>query len=50
VGPKIREGLLRHFGSLDAIANANVDALTLVKGVTRPLAEAIKKQLNKTSQ
>ena len=49
VGPKIRQGLLRHFGSLDAIANANVDALTLVKGVSRELAETIKKKISKSS-
>ncbi len=49
VGPKIREGLLKHFGSLEAIANANVDAITLVKGVSRELAETIKKQLVKSS-
>jgi excinuclease ABC subunit C len=42
VGPKIRAALLKHFGSFDAIANANVDALTLVKGISRELAEKIK--------
>ncbi len=45
IGPKTRKELLKHFGSLEAIANANIDALTLVKGVTRELAEAIKKKL-----
>lgn len=43
VGPKIREALLKHFGSIEAIANANVDSLTLVKGVTKDVAERIKK-------
>lgn len=42
VGPKIRAELLKHFGSIEAIINANVDALTLVKGVSRDLAERIK--------
>ena len=42
VGPKIRAELLKHFGSLEGIINANVDALTLVKGVSRELAERIK--------
>lgn len=45
VGPKIRAALLKHFGSIDAIANANVDALTLVKGVSRELAEKIKTKI-----
>lgn len=45
VGPKIRAELLKHFGSIDAIANANADALTLVKGVTRDLAERIKQKI-----
>ena len=45
VGPKIRAALLKHFGSIDAIANANVDALTLVKGVSRELAEKIKQKV-----
>jgi excinuclease ABC subunit C len=42
IGPKIRAELLKHFGSIEAIINANVDALTLVKGVSRELAERIK--------
>jgi excinuclease ABC subunit C len=45
VGPKLRERLLRHFGSIEAIANANEDALVLVKGMTPELAGAITKKL-----
>jgi excinuclease ABC subunit C len=45
VGPKIREALLKHFGSIDAIINANVDALVLVKGVTEDLAKKIRRKL-----
>jgi excinuclease ABC subunit C len=45
VGPKIRAELLKHFGSIEAIVNANTDALTLVKGVSRELAEKIKQKV-----
>ena len=45
VGPKIREALLVHFGSIEAIASANLDALTLVKGVTREIAARIRRKL-----
>ena len=33
--------LLRHFGSLRAVREADADALAAVKGMTRPAAEAI---------
>lgn len=45
VGPKIREALLVHFGSIEAISNANLDALVLVKGVTREIAARISRKL-----
>ena len=35
--------LLRHFGSLKAVRAATVDELCLVKGVSRPAAENIKR-------
>ncbi len=45
VGPKLRERLLRHFGSIDAIRDANEDAMLAVKGMTPELAGAIQKTL-----
>jgi excinuclease ABC subunit C len=45
VGPKLRAELLKHFGSIEGIINANIDALTLVKGVSQELAERIKSKI-----
>jgi excinuclease ABC subunit C len=45
LGPVRRRGLLRTFGSVDAIRNASVDELMGVKGITRPVAVAIKEML-----
>lgn len=47
VGPKIREALLKKFGSIDAIANANEEALMQVKGVNEDLALRIKHRVKK---
>ena len=44
VGPKIREALLKHFGSIEAISSANVDALCLVKGVSDDIAKKIRRK------
>jgi len=45
VGPKRRQALLKHFGSLEAIREASVEELAAVKGMTREAAERIKEQL-----
>ncbi len=45
VGPTRRRALLKHFGSLDGIREASVDALTEVKGIPREVAVAIKEHL-----
>ncbi len=45
VGPKRRQALLKHFGSLDAIREASVEELAAVKGMTREAAERIKELL-----
>ncbi len=45
VGPKIREALLKHFGSIEAIASASSEALMLVKGVNEDIAAKIKDRL-----
>ena len=43
VGEARARALLRHFGSLKAVRAATVDELCLVKGVSRPAAENIKR-------
>ncbi len=45
VGPRRKQALLRHFGSLDAIRRASVDDLARVPGMTRRVAEEIKRYL-----
>ncbi len=41
LGPKRRRELLRQFGGLQAVTRAGIDDLQRVKGISRPLAEAI---------
>ncbi|MFT3850150.1 MAG: excinuclease ABC subunit UvrC [Propionivibrio sp.] len=41
IGPKRRKALISHFGGLQGIANAGVDQLTAVPGISRELAETI---------
>jgi excinuclease ABC subunit C len=41
VGPKKKKALIKHFGSVRAIKNAEIDDLTAVEGVTTALAERI---------
>jgi len=45
IGPKRRQALLKHFGSLEAIREASVEKLTAVKGMNRKAAERVKEQL-----
>jgi excinuclease ABC subunit C len=45
LGPVRRRALIRHFGSIDSIRGATVEELTAVKGITRPVAVAIKEML-----
>lgn len=45
IGPRRKRALLKAFGSLDAIRNASVDELAAIDGMTRPVAEDIKKIL-----
>ena len=46
IGPARAKALLRQFGSLSAIRRASVEELLLVKGMTRPAAEAIRRTLD----
>jgi excinuclease ABC subunit C len=45
VGPKRKQALLRHFGSLKAIREAETDDLLAVPGINRSVAEQIKSAL-----
>jgi excinuclease ABC subunit C len=46
IGPKRKKALMIHFGSLDAIKHAPLEALCKVPGMNRKAAEAIIKALN----
>jgi len=45
LGPARRRALMRAFGSIENVRNASVEDLTAVKGITRPVAVAIKEML-----
>jgi len=49
IGPKRRRALIRHFGSVEAIAKASAEELAAVPGVTRAAAEAVFRFLRGTS-
>ncbi|MGI6751410.1 MAG: excinuclease ABC subunit UvrC [Anaerovoracaceae bacterium] len=46
IGEKRRNALLNHFGSIEAIAGAEVEELSRVQGMNRPVAENLKKHLH----
>lgn len=48
VGEKRKLALLSHFGSIDAIREAEVDQMLELPGMTRPVAENIKNHLKNT--
>jgi excinuclease ABC subunit C len=45
IGPKRRQALLKHFGSVEAIRQASVEELAAVKGMTRKAAEMVREYL-----
>ncbi len=50
IGPTRAKALLRQFGSLRNVRNATIEELLLVKGMTRPAAEAIRRHFGDISQ
>ena len=47
IGETKKKELLKHFGSVEKIKNAQIDELTKIKGINEDLAETILQQLNK---
>jgi excinuclease ABC subunit C len=47
IGPKRKQILLKHFGSVKRVREASLEELTLVPGIDRKTAENIKEQLEK---
>jgi len=45
IGPTRRKALLKHFGSVDKIREASLEALSAVKGMNQSAAEAVKAHL-----
>jgi excinuclease ABC subunit C len=45
IGPKRRQALLKHFGSIEAIRQASIDELAALPGMNRRIAEALLAQL-----
>jgi excinuclease ABC subunit C len=45
IGPKRRQGLLRHFGSVERLRQATVEQLAAAPGMTRPAAERLRAAL-----
>jgi len=45
IGPKRRQALLKHFGSIEAIRQASVEELAAVKGMTNKAAKMVRENL-----
>ncbi|MCX8014466.1 MAG: excinuclease ABC subunit UvrC [candidate division WOR-3 bacterium] len=46
IGPKRKQILIKHFGSLDKIKQATIEEIAQLKGFNQKIAEQIKQQLN----
>ena len=46
IGPKRKQALLQHFGSVDTIRRASLDELLAVRGMTHSVAASIRKHLS----
>jgi excinuclease ABC subunit C len=47
IGPKRKQALLKHFGSVRAISAASVDELAALEGMTRDAAEKVKEYIGR---
>jgi excinuclease ABC subunit C len=47
IGPKRKQALLKHFGSIHAISVASIDELAALDGMTRDAAEKVKEHIGK---
>lgn len=47
IGPKRKQALMKHFGSLRAIASASIDELAALDGMTRAAAETVKEHIGR---
>jgi excinuclease ABC subunit C len=45
IGPSRRKALLTHFGGIDAIREASLEEIALVKGMNEKLARSVKENL-----
>ncbi len=49
IGPKRKQALMKHFGSLRAISAASIDDLAAIDGMTRDAAERVKEYIGRIS-
>ncbi|WP_376797310.1 excinuclease ABC subunit UvrC [Thermogemmatispora sp.] len=47
IGPRRKQALLKHFGSLQAISQASIEELAAVEGMTRAAAEKVKEYIGR---
>jgi len=48
VGPRRRQALLRHFGSIEALVQASIDDLLQVPGISKPVADRLLRVLKES--
>ena len=47
IGPKRKQALMKHFGSVRAISSASLDELAALDGMTRDAAEKVKEYIGR---
>ena len=50
IGPKRKQALMKHYGSVKAISTASIDDLAALNGMTRDAAEKVKEYIGRTEQ
>ena len=48
IGPKRKQALMKHYGSIKAISSASIDDLAALNGMTRDAAEKVKEYIGRT--